>query len=87
MSVHHETRQWLTLDDFRACLAYVQAQRPQHAPFEVVMSGETPEDRQQAIEMVRAFEEAGATWWVEEGLGWSLEELRERIRSGPPRER
>jgi hypothetical protein len=26
-----------------------------------------------------AFEQAGATWWVEEGLGWSLTEFRGRI--------
>ena len=84
-SVHADTRKWLTLDDFRACVAYVRAQRLQQAPFEVVMSGEMPDDRREAIEMVRSFEEAGATWWVEEGLGWSLEEFREGIRSGPPR--
>ncbi len=53
--------------------------------FEVIMSGETPEDRHKGIEMVFFFREAGATWWVEEGLGWSLEEFRERIRGGPPR--
>jgi len=86
MSVHADTRKWLTLDDFRACLAYVRARRPEDAPFEVVMSGEMPDDRREAIEMVRAFEEAGATWWVDEGLGWSLEEFRERMRNGPPRE-
>ena len=84
-SIHHETRKWLTLDDFRAGLAYVRAHRTRQARFAVIMSGETPEDRQDAIAMVRAFHEAGATWWVDEGLGWSLEEFRDRIRNGPPR--
>lgn len=51
---------------------------------EVIMSGETSLDRRQGIETVLPFEEAGATWWIEEGLGFSLEEFRERIRSGPP---
>jgi len=84
-SVHHETRHWLTLDDFRACVAYVQAQRGDAGPFEIIMSGETPDDRQQAIEKAQSFEAAGATWWVEEGLGWSVDEFRGRIRAGPPR--
>lgn len=85
MSVHQETRTWLTLDDFRDCLAYVRRRRSQPTPFDMVMSGETSEDRQAGIAMTRAFEAAGATWWVEEGLGWSLDEFRERIRRGPPR--
>lgn len=84
-SMHVERHQWLTLDDFRACLSYVQAHRSQSTPFEVIMSGETPLDRQQGIDIVVPFEEAGATWWVEEGLGWTLEEFRARIRNGPPR--
>lgn len=49
------------------------------------MSGDTSGDRQDAIAKVQVFEAAGVTWWVEEGLGWSLEEFREHIRSGPPR--
>jgi hypothetical protein len=86
-SVHHDTRQWLTLEDFRAGLAYVQAHRTQTAPLDVIMSGDTAGDRQRASEKVRAFHEAGATWWVEEGLGWSLAEFHEHIRTGPPRSR
>jgi alkanesulfonate monooxygenase SsuD/methylene tetrahydromethanopterin reductase-like flavin-dependent oxidoreductase (luciferase family) len=84
-SINVERGQWLTLDDFRACLAYVQAHRSPPTSFDVVMSGETPLDRQKGIDIVIPFQEAGATWWVEEGLGWSLEEFRERINFGPPR--
>jgi hypothetical protein len=83
-SIHVERKQWLTLDEFRTCLAYVQAHRSQSTSFEAVMSGETPLDRQKGIDIVTPFQEAGATWWVEEGLGWTLEEFRERIRHGPP---
>ena len=85
-SIHHETHKWLTLDEFRAGLAYVHAHRGQDTPFDVIMSGETPLDRQQGIDTVLPFQEAGATWWIEEGLGWTFEEFRERIRSGPPRQ-
>ncbi len=84
MSVHHDTRRWLTLDDFRACVAYIEARRDRQTPFEIIMSGEMPDDRDQAVERARTFEAAGATWWVEEGLGWTLEEFRERVRGGPP---
>jgi hypothetical protein len=38
-----------------------------------------------AREQVQPFAEAGATWWIEEGLGWTLEEFRARIQAGPPR--
>ncbi len=84
-AIHHETHEWLTLDEFRACLAYVRAHRTPHTPFEVIMSGETPVDQGAGSEVVRPFQEAGATWWVEGGYGFTLEEFRERIRSGPPR--
>ena len=84
-SIQVEKRQWLTPDDFRACLAYVQAHRSQSTAFDVVVSGETPLDQQKGIDIVAPFQEAGATWWVEEGLGWTLEEFRARIRNGPPR--
>jgi mannose-6-phosphate isomerase-like protein (cupin superfamily) len=84
-SIHHETREFLTLDEFQAGVAYVQAHRSQSRPFEIVMSGDTSGDRHDALAKVQAFQMLGATWWVEEGLGWSLEEFREHIQSGPPR--
>jgi alkanesulfonate monooxygenase SsuD/methylene tetrahydromethanopterin reductase-like flavin-dependent oxidoreductase (luciferase family) len=83
-SVHHDERRWLTLDEFGEGVAYLRAMRTSTKPFDVLMSGELPEDRPAAREQVAAFEAAGATWWVEEGLGWSLEEFRQRIRGGPP---
>ncbi len=84
-SINVEKRKWLTVEDFRDCLAYIREHRTSNAPFDVIMSGETPTDTQQGAAIVQPFAEAGATWWVEEGLGWSLEEFGERIRSGPPR--
>ncbi len=85
-SINVEKQKWLTLDDFRTSVAYIREQRTLDTPLDIVMSGETPNDHQQGIDKVRAFQEAGATWWVEEGLGWELAEFGERIRSGPPRE-
>jgi len=74
-----------TVEEFRECVAYVRAHRTSDAPFEIVMSGETPLDREQGREMVRPFQEAGATWWIEGGYARSFDAFRERIRSGPPR--
>jgi hypothetical protein len=48
------------------------------------MSGELAEDRQAALDQVNSFHAAGATWWVEEGLGWSLDEFRTRIQQVRP---
>lgn len=85
MSVHAERRAWLTLVEFAECVGYLREQRASHAPFTIVMSGEYPDDPREAGEKLAAFARAGATWWVEEGLGWELAEFRERIRRGPPR--
>ncbi len=85
-AIHHETYESLTLDEFRTCLAYVRAHRTQDMPFDVIMSGETPLNRQQGSDIVRPFAEAGATWWIEGGYDFTFEEFQERIRSGPPNE-
>lgn len=84
-SVAHEQQRWLTLNEFRAGVAFVQQQRTQVGPFEVLMSGELPEQPTEALAQIEAFAAAGATWWVEEGFGWSLDEFRGRIMQGPPR--
>ena len=46
--------------------AYVQAQREETPPFDIVVEGETPgEDPAAAAAIVRPYAEAGATWWLE----------------------
>lgn len=86
-SYHAEERRWLTIEEFRDCVAYVHAHRASSdAHFDVVIGGETPDDRQQGIDKMHALQEAGATWWLEEPYGWSFEEFHGRIRNGPPRE-
>ena len=56
-------------------------------PFDIVAEGVTPGDNPAAAQaQVRAWEEAGATWWVESL--WSEHTsatVRARIRKGPPR--
>jgi alkanesulfonate monooxygenase SsuD/methylene tetrahydromethanopterin reductase-like flavin-dependent oxidoreductase (luciferase family) len=84
-SYHQDRREPLTPADVADTLAYLQEQRAPDKPFDVAMSGETPLDVQAAREQVHAFAEAGATWWIEEGLGFTLDEFRARIQAGPPR--
>jgi alkanesulfonate monooxygenase SsuD/methylene tetrahydromethanopterin reductase-like flavin-dependent oxidoreductase (luciferase family) len=81
------TGELLAAADIRDVVAYVAAHRaPDAGPFEVAVPGETPSEREAAVEIVRPFEEAGATWWVEiEDAHGSFEGYRERIRHGPPR--
>jgi alkanesulfonate monooxygenase SsuD/methylene tetrahydromethanopterin reductase-like flavin-dependent oxidoreductase (luciferase family) len=84
-SYHQDRREPLTSADVADALAYLQEQRAPDKPFDVAMSGETPLDVQAAREQVHPFAEAGATWWIEEGLGFTLDEFRARIQAGPPR--
>jgi hypothetical protein len=75
-----------TPEDVRDMRAYIQENRAEATPFDIVVEGQTPgEDPERAIETVRPYAEAGATWWIE--AMWeagSLDEVLERIRQGPP---
>ncbi|HEY7356508.1 MAG TPA: LLM class flavin-dependent oxidoreductase [Ktedonobacterales bacterium] len=78
----------VTPTDLQAMRDFISEHRPQAAPFDIVMEGRTPgDDPAQARATVRAFAEAGATWWNE--AMWmapnSPEDIRARIRQGPPR--
>ena len=84
-SYHQDRREPLTPADVSEALAYVRQQRSSDAPFEVAVSGESPADINTAREQAQPFSDAGATWWIEEGLGWTLDEFRARIQAGPPR--
>lgn len=87
-SWHQTKREPLSADDFRACAAYTLAQRRAlgiEGPFDLIATGESPSDPDEAGAALRPYRDAGATWWVEEGLGWSFDEFRARILAGPPR--
>jgi len=80
----------LTLEDLRAIKTYVDTEREQAGPFEIVIEGETPgEDHARANMLVQPFAEAGATWWLEDVAtapykAGGLEGMSLRIRQGPP---
>jgi hypothetical protein len=80
----------ITFDDIRAMKTYVDAHRTETTPFDIIMEGETPgEHPQQALDIVSAWAEAGATWWIESR--WSeprnaegFKAVQRRIEQGPP---
>ncbi len=75
----------MTPEDLRAVVAYVQQQQAQKKPFDVITTGLTS-DNDQAKDALAAYAEAGVTWW-QEGFDWpsTIEQVRQRIRQGPPR--
>jgi len=84
----YTTRGEVTPEDIRAMKDYVEENRPETSPFDIVWEGETPgDDLERAASIVRPFAEAGATWWMESP--WTSpnapDDLRARIRQGPPR--
>ncbi len=81
-------REPLSAEDFRACAAYTLERRAQlgaTGPFDMIASGESTSDPDAAGAAIRPYRDAGATWWVEEGLGWTFDEFRARVLAGPPR--
>src|SRR5205085_7464699 len=75
----------LTVDEVRTIKAYVDEHRTAATPFDILAGGATgSKSRKRAIETVRPYIEAGATWWVEENWG-SEEKMRASVRQGPPR--
>jgi hypothetical protein len=77
----------LHADDLGELLAVVRAHRAGGEPFEVMLGGETPgDDPAAARAVVEPLAQAGMTWWTEslEPRRGDLEELRTRVRQGPP---
>jgi alkanesulfonate monooxygenase SsuD/methylene tetrahydromethanopterin reductase-like flavin-dependent oxidoreductase (luciferase family) len=77
----------LTPTHLRTIQEYIGRYRRTESPFDVVVGGSTPSDREKGAEIVDPWIRAGATWWSEDINGWrgSLDEMKERIKQGPPR--
>jgi len=89
----------LSPDEWRELLAYIQSYRTSLAPFDAVHSGRTSGgDSAEDHERIAAYAAVGVTWWIEDispwrfGWGWeeqwvpeATEQMRERVRQGPPR--
>ncbi len=78
----------MTPADIAAMRAFIASERGDAAAYDIITEGETPgDDREAAAAIVRPLAEAGATWWMETRWFGQLgpEEIRARIRQGPPR--
>src|SRR5262245_22834552 len=76
----------LTPAEIRDILAYIKAYRASETPFEVVHFGGTSgRDATEDSAILTPFAEAGLTWWLEGRRNRSLADMRERIRTGPPK--
>jgi alkanesulfonate monooxygenase SsuD/methylene tetrahydromethanopterin reductase-like flavin-dependent oxidoreductase (luciferase family) len=74
----------LSPGELRRCRDYIAAHRASSDPFDLVAFAAT---QPRTPETVEAYEEAGATWWVEtvDPLAESLADFRARIHRGPIR--
>ncbi|CAN5560841.1 LLM class flavin-dependent oxidoreductase [soil metagenome] len=80
----HEYGLEVAPDDLRAMVSAVKSQRTQDTPFDIIRFGHTADAHD--VSIVEACAQAGATWWMEStfpALG-TLEQVRDRLRSGPP---
>lgn len=77
--------------DVREMKTYVDDNRTLTTPFDIVVEGLTPgDDPHKGAEIVRNWQDAGATWWIEAlwgqpGLKQDSQTIRERVLKGPPR--
>lgn len=74
--------------DLEDILAFIQQDRKDTTPFDLVMMGFTPgDDPVKAKKIVAPFAAGGLTWWLESLFRGhdSIERMRTRIRQGPPR--
>jgi alkanesulfonate monooxygenase SsuD/methylene tetrahydromethanopterin reductase-like flavin-dependent oxidoreductase (luciferase family) len=81
-----------TPEDITAMRAWLDANGGTRPGFDLVMEGSTPaDDAAGAAAVVRPWEEAGCTWWLEarwespDGDEQRADEVRRRLEAGPPR--
>ncbi len=77
----------MTPEIIREIKAYIDQNRAETTPYDIIQEGKTPgDDLSAAAQIVRPWAEAGVTWWIEAMWGEEqVEKLRARLRQGPPR--
>lgn len=72
--------------DIREIKAYVEDNRTLTTPFDIVGGGKTAGlDRAQLRDKLLPRQEAGLTWWIEDMIGQTEQQLSQTIHQGPPR--
>lgn len=75
----------LTPEDILGIRAYVEANRKLKTPFDIVVSGKISQlDAQEQQKQLHAWQEAGATWWVEGLWGETEKAVSTIIQKGLP---
>ncbi len=74
-------------DDFREMLRYIDRHRVGDRSFDVAHWGMTQGQSVADADIVLPYAEAGVTWWIENisDVRGSFDEMRERVRRGPPK--
>jgi alkanesulfonate monooxygenase SsuD/methylene tetrahydromethanopterin reductase-like flavin-dependent oxidoreductase (luciferase family) len=78
-------------EEIRDMKVFIDANRTEHTPFDIIMDGETPgDDIEKAKPVIRQWADVGITWWIE--TRWNeprnsngQEVVHKRILQGPPR--
>lgn len=82
----HKSMTRMTASEIRELKRFVDEHRKQTSPFDIIAGGQTSgSNRKQAVKKVQPFIRAGATWWLESMMTFSSDDLRARIKQGPPR--
>jgi alkanesulfonate monooxygenase SsuD/methylene tetrahydromethanopterin reductase-like flavin-dependent oxidoreductase (luciferase family) len=77
---------YMGADEFRKIKQYIEEHHPRPDRFDIIAGRPTPGgNKTKAIEIVRPFLEAGATWWIDSPSSTDVKKVRERIKQGPPR--
>jgi alkanesulfonate monooxygenase SsuD/methylene tetrahydromethanopterin reductase-like flavin-dependent oxidoreductase (luciferase family) len=75
-----------TPEDLRLMKTWIDENRTETTPFDIIVEGATPgDDPVKAVEQIKPWTEAGATWWLE--AMWEqpdLAKVEARLRQGPP---
>jgi hypothetical protein len=75
----------VTPADIRAIKDYVDTHRTLTTPFDIVVNGQTAGlEHAQIQDQMLAWQDAGATWWIEGMWSEAEEQVTARIRRGPP---
>lgn len=76
----------MTASEIRELKRYADEHREQTSHFDIIAGGQTAGgNHKQAVKKVQPYIRAGATWWLESLWTMSLDDLRARIKAGPPR--
>ena len=75
----------VTPEDIRQIRTYVDENRPESTPFDIVMNGNIADlNQSQLQDKLLPLIDSGATWWIDGLFDATEERAIERIRRGPP---